>query len=238
MAIQVEIDRLRSYLTSVGYDYNAVYSICDHFTQVLNESVFDVVSGAVDEALDHAINIGADEFVNDIQVLPDANGYYSISSHSGTLDYSTKSVQMLPHLLKNAKISSDGSRHKVIPVRGKTESSMFSMLQSKQDTIDNARTAMRNRAKERRAEITSSLQEYASQRSRAMSSISEPVEPNSGQVNFRTASDKQDPNTSWVIPGKDADMTSYIYELNSRILTMSEQAVSDVASSFYQEYGG
>lgn len=238
MSIQTEVDRFRSYLTSIDYAYNDIYAICDELTIAINEGVFDIVSGAVDEALDYAISIKADEFVDDIQVLPDASGYYSISSRSGTLDYSKESQRMLPHLLKNAETGSSGNRYKVIPVKGaRVQSSMFSMLQQKQDEMDEARIAIRNKAKERKADITGSLQEYALKRTNSISSANKAVESAAGQPNFRTASDKQDPSTSWVLPEKDIDMTSYIHELNSRILTMSDQTVSDIVNSFYKEYG-
>jgi len=40
---------------------------------------------------------------------------------------------------------------------------------------------------------------------------------NEGEVNFRTASSKQDANTKWVHPGREGDMTQKLRDINARM---------------------
>lgn len=233
MSVYVEIDRLRSSLIYSGVDSLEAYDICDLATQDINDMLADLVSSAMDQALSHAIDIGAEEFVDDVQIVPDANGLYKISTHSGNLDYSRDKKEMLPHLLKNAEISKSGNRYKVIPLKDKkkTANSMFTMLQAKQDIIDETRQAIREHAKNKSLGINRKLRTDLG--SNQTTSQAHPEE-----VQFRTASDKQNPGVSWVIPEKDADMTAYISELNQQLAQQASQSIIDIVESYYLTHVG
>lgn len=235
MSVYIEVDRLRSSLVYAGMDNNQANDICDLASESIVEMLADLVSGFVDQALSYAIDIGADEFVNDIQIIPDAHGLYKISTHSGNMDYSRERKEMLPNLLKNSKVSKSGNRYKVIPMgdKNKTAHSMFSVLQAKQDIIDETRQAIREQARNKSLGITRDLRAGVYQK------LDRPTsQPHSEDVEFRTASDKQNPGTSWVIPEKDADMTSYINELNQQLIQQATESITDIIESYRSEYIG
>ena len=241
MSVYFEVERLRSSLRNIQMPDSEASQICGSATDDISQILLDIVSNAVSEAVDYAVELGADKFVDDIQVLPDAGGLYRISTHSGTADYSKPRQEMLPSLLKNAKTSSDGNRYKVIPMRGKetkVERSMFSALQERQDAIDTARTVLREQAKNKKHAITDALGLNLSKQVAAAKMGSSTSTQRSGEVEFRTASDKQDAGTSWVIPEKEADMTEYLQNLNNRILDTANGAIQDLMRSYYRSYVG
>jgi len=239
MSVHLTIERLRFSLSNIGLPNIDIQYICDAANNDINAILLDVVSNAANQAIDYAIEIGANEFVDDIQILPDANGYYSISTHSGTMDYSKQAQEMLPHLLKNAKTSKDGHRYKVIPIRKKSnqvQQSMFSALQDRQDNIDELRATLNT--KNRKTGIADALRESLSKQASAAKAARKFEGSKTGNVEFRTASDKQDPHSSWVIPEKKLDMTEYVHELNNQIANSVSNAISDIIDSYYESYIG
>lgn len=239
MSVYLELERLRFSLSNIGLPTTDIQNIYDAANGDINEVLLDIVSNAANQAIDYALEIGANEFMDDIQVLPDASGYYSISTHSGITDYSRSAQEMLPHLLKNAKTSNDGHRYKVIPIRKKdsqVQQSMFSALQARQDNIDEARMAIR--AQSRKSGIADLLNTNLSKQASIAKAAKRVDSGRTGEVEFRTASDRQDPHNSWVIPGKKIDMTEYIQELNRRIADAANSAVNDIIDSYYVLYIG
>jgi hypothetical protein len=239
MSIQLEIERFRSDLYRAGTDSQEAQTICDALLGDINEMLVELVSNNVSSALDYALEIGADEFVDDIQVLPDYNGVYTISSHSGNLDYSKDAQEMLPNLLKNAEVSKDGSRHKVIPMQKKdvqVQQSMFNMLQARKDAQDAARDALRKHTADKRLGVAAAIREDLSRQLGAIHTSKQATSTRSSDVEFRTASDKQDPHTSWVIPAKQADMTDYIRDLNRQLVDASLAGISNIIDSYYSSY--
>ena len=240
MSAHLHISRLRSELSLNGLSSLESQYICDEAEDRINEAVLSIVSNAVNSAIDYAVNIGANDFVEDVQIVPDSNGLYQISTHSGMLDYSKPEQQMLSKLLSNADTSADGHRYKVIPIPQKdtrVEQSMFSMLQNRQDSIDNSRAALREQAKNRKTDIGSALKESIAQQAAAVRATREAAKTKTGPVEFRTASDRQDPLKAWVIPEKEADMTDYIQDANKSIIDQSNQAISEIMDSYYSSYG-
>jgi hypothetical protein len=241
MSIHLDIERLRFALSRNQVSNIEIQYICDDATSDINEALLSIVSNAISEALNHAINIGADDFIDDVQVLPDSNGLYQISTHSGVTDYSKDKKEMLPHLLKNAETAQDGSRYKVIPIQQKdtrVEHSMFSVLQSRQDMQDDARAALRDRAANRRAGITDVLRANLAKQASAAHIASNSLHTKSGPIEFKTASDKQDASTAWVIPEKEADMSEYIQDLNRQILDQAREAIRGIVDSYHASYVG
>jgi len=239
MSVHLDIERLRFALSRNQVPNIEIQYICDNATGEINEALLSIVSGAVGEALDYAVNIGADGFIDDVQILPDSNGLYQISTHSGIMDYSKDKEEMLPHLLKNAKTAQDGSRYKVIPIPQKdtkVEHSMFSVLQSRQDAQDDARAALRDRVNNKRAGITDVLQANLAKQASAANTVRSTSHVKSGTVEFRTASDKQDASKAWVIPEKEADMSEYVQDLNRRILDQARDVIKSVVDSYYSSY--
>jgi predicted RNA binding protein with dsRBD fold (UPF0201 family) len=239
MSVHLDLERLRFALSRNQVSNLQIQYICDEAEGEINEALLSIVSSAVSEALDHAIEIGADAFVDDIQVLPDANGFYQISTHSGNMNYSKESKEMLLHLLKNAKTSQDGHRYKVIPLSQKdtkVEQSMFSVLQARQDAMDDARAALREQAKNRRMGITEALRINVSKQATAAHTVRSSSHAKSGHVEFRTASDRQDPMKDWIIPAKEADMGDYIQDLNRKIVDQARESIKALIDSYYSSY--
>src|SRR5687768_16788256 len=140
-----EINRLRYYLTQKNWLPHEVDQICDLVSRDVNEVILDIVASAVADATEYAESIGASEFIDEMDVI-EVGGSFMVTTISGKLDYSQPEKQMLPHLLKNAKTSADGSRYRVIPVGGKkTETipaNIFSVLQDRQSRLREARAAL------------------------------------------------------------------------------------------------
>ena len=239
MSVQLEVERLRFSLSRSQLPNSDIQNICDAVAGDINEILLDIVSNAVSEAIDYALEIGANDFIDDVQVLPGADGLYRISTHSGMLDYSKESEQMLPKLLQNAETSKDGHRYKVIPIPKKeikVEHSMFSVLQARQDAMDEARATLRQQAANRKLGITEALRTNLSQQIAAAHTSRGASKGSAGGVEFKTASDKQDPSKSWVIPEKDADMTDYVNSLNRRMADTARSAIEELIGSYYTSY--
>jgi hypothetical protein len=237
----MDIERLRFSLSRTGLSNTEIQYICDSATGAINQVLLDIVSGAVSEAIDYALGIGADEFIDDVQVLPDSSGLYQISTHSGNLDYSKDAKEMLPLLLKNAKISQDGHRYKTIPIQKKenqVEHSMFSVLQSRQDVLDEARTALSERIASRKQQLGDALKINLSKQVSAAHTVRDAAKVKTGEVEFKTASDRQDPSTAWVIPEKNADMSDYISQLNQKILDQGRESVRNLVDYYQSQYAG
>jgi hypothetical protein len=240
VSVRLHIERLRTELSLTGISGLESQYICDEAEDRINEVILSVVSNAVNSAIDYAISIGANDFVEDVRIVPDSNGLYQISTHSGILDYSKPEQQMLSKLLTNANVSADGHRYKVIPIEQKenrVEQSMFSMLQNRQNAIDNSRAALREQASNRKLDIGSALRESIAQQASAARAMREVAKSKTGHTEFRTASDRQDPLKAWVIPEKEADMTDYIQDVNEGITNQSNQAISEIMDSYYSSYG-
>jgi hypothetical protein len=214
---------------------------CDSAIGEIHSAVSNIIDGAINSAVNHAIEIGADGFIDEIQILENSDGIYQISTHSGILDYSIEEKQMLPALLSNAKTSKDGSKYKVIPIRDKgtpTPRSSFSVSQLQQDGIDESRAALRDVAASKRLGITDTLKANLSKQAADMRAAHTNHSDRTGTLNFRTATDKQDPSTAWVIPRKEIDMTDFISDLNRQIDSDSRESTTQILNNYYYRYVG
>jgi len=235
-----QVDDLRTYLRSY-YSLSDVQSLCDDCLHEINSLILDISSNGIKSAIDAALEMGADDFVDDVSVVQDVNGFGLISTHSGNMDYTRSEKQMLPSLLKNAKTSKDGHRYKVIPIREKPQQiaiSMFEQMRIQQDANDLAKNSLRARGQERRNEVAGALQQTLELQRQAASAISlkEFSHDGGGVPEFRTASDRQDPATAWVIPEKNMDLTDTIRDINASIVSQCEQAIAETVQSYYDRY--
>lgn len=241
MSLYLDLERLRQALSRSQFSNIEIQYICDNAKGEIDEAILSIVSSAVGQAIDYAIDIGADEFVNDVQIVPESNGLYQISTHSGIMNYSKDKKEMLEHLLRNAKVSKDGSRYKVIPIsqkETKVQHSMFSTLQVRQDAMDESRKALRQQANLRREVMTDVLRTNLARQVSASQVVKNTLRTETGNKEFRTASDKQDPSAAWVIPKKEADMSDYIYELNQSIILQSRETIESLINYYYSSYVG
>ena len=238
-----EISRLRSYLDQRDWMPAEIDDILDLASNDINEIILDIVSNAVAEATDYALDLGAEEFIEDMDVI-EVGGGFMISTLSGKTDFSIPERKMLNDLLKNAKVSKDGNRYKVIPVGG-TESSqqprdIFTVMRNRDSMLQEARATLNNESLDRRSARAQTMASHF--RNIISSKLKERVIPRDRQVetrvkpNFRTASDKQDENTQWVIPAKEMDMTGYLMDMNKRIQESIYSSVMFIVESYEKEF--
>lgn len=238
-----EINRLRSYLGQRNWMPNEIDGILDLASNDINEIILDIVSNAVAEATDYAMDIGAEEFIEDLDVI-EVGGGFMISTVSGKTDYSIPERKMLNNLLKNAEVSEDGNRYKVIPVGGikKTSQSrdIFSVMRQRDSVLQEARSALNNQALNNRSARAQTMAGHfrniiANKMSERM--VSKPrVTETRVKPEFRTASDKQDENTQWVIPAKEMDLTGYLMDMNKRIQDSIYSSVMFIIESYEKEF--
>lgn len=237
-----EINRLRSHLMMKQIDMADVDQVCDAASQDVNSAILTIVSEAMVEAAEYAAEIGADEFIDDVDVA-EIGGSYNIITRSGQTNYSQPEIKNLPNLLKNAKTAEDGSRYKVIPLDDNNEkrvgNSIFEDQRALQSKIQAARDAVASNLRigqsPRTNQMTERFREMVKQNLPARKSFYslDRVKQNSTQKpRFATASSKQDPETSWVIPARDLDMTGYLMDINSRM----QQDIFDTVNTIVREY--
>jgi hypothetical protein len=203
--------------------------MCDLAAIEIDGIIASIIEEGVAEVMDHASALGLDDFDSEIKVVSMDNDVY-ITTHSGILNFSTPQKEMLPSLLKSAEISpTTGNKNKKIPIQKKRKRKVRSLMD-----------ALKNRAEEKGLNYSGP---HTSPESNASSSIAnavnnfknQTVEEKEGPVEFRTASSKQDPNRSWVIPPKEADMTLIIESVNRRISMEIDQAISDTINRYEEE---
>lgn len=235
----LEINRLRWNLSNKGWQSQELDAICDQAAADINTIILDVVSGATAEAIEYAEAIGADDFIDDLDIV-ESGSIFQIRTRSGKTDYSRSRKEMLQHLLKNAKTAQDGSKYKVIPMRDKQKfdigTSMFDTMKKVDAAQQEAKTAIVDNNQNNRSARANQMA-YQFRQSMKRSMLDDNKKVNDGPVTgFRTASSKQNADTQWVIPEKDVDMTQFLAELNNRIEDTIEQSVVFIIKSYEEEY--
>lgn len=238
-----ELYRLRHSLYGSGWEMGEIEQILDQASKDVNELILDVVENAVAEAIDYAQDLGAEEFISEIDIQ-ESGGFFEIRTISGKTDYSTPAREMLDDLLRDAPVNPNtGNKTKVIPMGGKSKKlygDIFSVMQDRQKKIQEARKSLiENNLDKRSARATSMAHDFRSilQRNLASRQRVTQVKDVESPAKFRTASSTQDSSESWVYPAKEMDMTGYLMDLNSRITTTLDSAVTQLIDSYVEEYG-
>ena len=239
-----ELSKLRMYLQDKGWYGNEIEEIVDLASRDINNIMLDVISNAVAEATEHAEELGADEFIKEMDVV-DFGGGFIITTLSGKTDFSTPAKKMLPDLVKHGKVSEEGHRYRVIPVGSKKEikqpKNIFSSLQAQQLAQQEARASLLESNIDNRSTRAKHMADhFRSIMSRRLDDMRAQSGPktyeSTGEVKFRTASEKQDPNTQWVIPAVKMDMTGYLMDMNSRIEDTISSSISYIIESYEKEF--
>jgi hypothetical protein len=239
-----EVNRLRSYLSQRSWMPSEIDEICDLASNDINEIILDIVSNAVAEATDYAIELGAEDFVEDLDVL-EIGGGFMIGTRSGKTDYSTPEIKMLPDLVKNGDISEDGNRYKVIPI-GKESTArqprdIFSVLRSRDSMLQEARRNLNQQALDKRSaraqQMAGHWRDIVARKMQERVAVVKPKETTTiKKPEFKTASEKQDPETQWVIPAKEMDMTGFLMDINKRIQDSIYSSVMYIVDSYEKEF--
>lgn len=205
-----ELERLKSTLQSRGLEDKMIAIIISKAEAEIDSAASDLMSEAMDKAITMGVEKDSADFIN--QLRPSATAFH-LETQSGSTDFSDPPFPMLPRLLQNAKPIKDGSGvYKVIPVggRGKPKPSIASNIFDAQKAVQAARAE-------------SAKQQYNT------------VTP-SGSVKFRTATSKQDPSTSWVMPAKEKDFSEGLSEINANLEEEIGNIVLDVIRNYEESF--
>jgi hypothetical protein len=236
-----EIARLRQSLKFKNLPDQIIDSICDDVAREIS----DITSDLLAQAMSDAVSFGESaDFIQEVRSVRDG-ATYSITTDSGKMDFSEAPFPMLPKMLQNAKIAKDGSLYKVIPVKrkGSTPSRTAITTEAALTNIENARVAAKQDRTNQNRSVSSPDAMRGMDTLSAMQAISKsrqkvekyPSNP-SGQVDFRTASSKQDPTTQWVHPGKQANMTSVINNINANLHDSIDNAILEVIRKYEGQF--
>lgn len=235
-----EIQRLRQNLRFKNMPENLIDSICDE----VSAEISNIMSDLLAQAMSDAVSFGESaDFIQEIRSVRDG-ATYSVTTDSGKTDYSEAPFPMLPKLLKNAKVAKDGSLYKVIPVKkkGSVPSRTGIATEAALTNIENARVAAKqDKTNQNRGSSSPDAMKGMDTLS-AMQAISrsrqkvEYPQAVSGQVDFKTASSKQDANTQWVNPGKQANMTNVLKNINANLHDSIDNAIMQVISKHEGQY--
>jgi hypothetical protein len=239
-----ELDRLRWRLQDSGWEYSEIETIVDEASGDVNELILDIVSNAVAEATDYAQDLGADDFIEEMDVQ-EAHGFFRISTISGKTDYSTPERQMLLDLLRNAKENPEtGIKSRVIPVgagsgKNKVMGDIFSVMKDRQAKIDQARSALidnnMNNRSERAVAMASRFRDILG-RNLADKRTEQKVQTPKKDITFRTVSSEQNPAEDWVYPAKEMDLTGYLMDLNKRMEDSMVGVIPRLIDTYIEEY--
>lgn len=237
--VDSELDRLRNDLLWKGLDIRDV----DHVVNLARQDIYDVIDDIVDNAMLETAQIGeamgADDFVEQLQVIRES-GTYHIKTISGKTDFSEPPFPMLPKLLKNAKTAKDGSRYKQIPIPDRTReapaTSIFDMRvranQERKEEVQRRKMERDNARKSGSFRGTTPITGLSRAKAYLNNRASKTTKIASGAVTFKTATSKQDPNTQWVRPGKKMDMTGVLMDINYRIDQDIESATLNIINQY------
>lgn len=236
-----EISRLRQSLRFKNLSETIIDSICDDVAREISDLTADLLA----QAMSQAVSAGKSyEFIQEVRSVRDG-ATYSITTDSGKMDFSEAPFPMLPKMLQNAKIAKDGSLYKVIPVKkkGSTPSRTAVTTEAALGEIERARLASKqdktnqNRGSSspdvmRGMDTLSAMQAISKSRQK----IDKYPASSTGQVDFRTASSKQDPSTQWVNPGREADMTRDVQNINANLHDSIDSIILQIISKYEGQF--
>lgn len=234
---EFELQRLKRTMSIKGFLDEEISYVVDLARQDIETAIDNLVSNAVQAAADAGMSKDAYDFVEQLEIKR-TQGNVEIATTSGQTDFSLPPFPMLPNLLKNAKTAKDGSKYKVIPVGGNSSGpkpsrrlTSYSSLSDVQQEINQQRQAERESRrlalKEAReltftgqsAGVFSGLQKARQfLKNRQVEEQQEEIKPKGqDEVQFRTASSKQNPAQDWVLPAVDRDMSKILSEINRQL---------------------
>ena len=236
-----ELNRLRWRLHDLGWSYSDVDAIIEQAEADVDQIIVDVVTDAVAKATDYAIDLGAEEFIEDMEV-EEFGGFYRITTASGRTDFSEPEKKMLPHLLQNAEANPEtGIKSKVIPVGARgSKKDIFSVMRARQSEITAKReelllnTARSDRAAMMAARFRDIID--SSLATRRQERQAQNTRMDGSEVKFRTASSTQDPENDWVIPAKEMDMTGFLMSLNTEMQEAVNYAIPRLVNIYIDNY--
>ena len=204
-----KISQLRYRLSIAGVDKAEIDYLVSRVMDRAKDKMSAALEAGVSLATQEADQLKARGFMGEISVRPSYDGF-EIGTDSGKTDFSTQPFPMLDRLLAGGKTAKDGSTYRVIPIGGSSskKAEMVKDVSAGVSAADNVKTrpSLTAMANDMAAAFGMSAKQKLKPSSHSMSNSS---------PSFRVASSKQDKNTQWVIPARQADLTSALSSINS-----------------------
>lgn len=241
-----EIARLRQRLRFKGLSDSAIDSICDEAAAEISNTTSNLLADAMNEAVNAGGDVQSVDFIDELRAVRHGSSF-QITTDSGKTDFTQAPFPMLPRLLKNAKVSKvDGSLYKVIPIKQKTPDGKNDTSKATASAMININAARQAAKAEKQAKDGRSVASTDAMRGMdtvaAMQAISKSKTAkhkdvsNGPAINFRTASSKQDANTQWVHPGKKADLTGPLNNINADLQDAIDRAIDEIIRRLEELY--
>lgn len=214
----IDIDSsLRDLENYLRQTYQSSYDIKTILTSAAKDidiSIDAIIRNTLSILVDIGTGMGCKEFIDDLKVIKNSNTF-EITTISGRTDYSKSKREMLPNLLKNAKISKSGTRYKIIPISNKND-----MIQTQRDLSYTQQKMLEINAKD-------NIDGFTFHKT--------PLKPKSSYEaasSFRTATDKQNASTQWVIPEKQNNVLNILIDLNAAMRVDIENAINSIIAKY------
>jgi hypothetical protein len=207
-----ELDKLRHTLKNKGLDSRTVEIIVTKAGREISAAFEEQGESAMQLAIEAGVNQRSPEFINELQI--DSENMKLITE-SGNMEFTDPPYPMLSKLLQNAKPMKDGSGvYKIIPVGGESK--------PRPKVSTNIYDAMKRVNAER---IESSRKQYTA------------ISPKgSKDVQFRTASSKQDANQQWVRPAQKKDFAEDVTQINKELVDTMDEKIRDILRSYEEGF--
>lgn len=216
----LEVQRLRNKLHAANIvDRWQIDNICDSVSNKIDQQTQDIVTSAMQQAVEYATEIGADRFIDEVKIISIGNTF-KIVTVSGDLDYSEDAIKNLPNLLK-------GRDSRVIPItdtKTTRKTNLMDMMSSVSKSVEKYnQMSLSADASPSCFDLTKNLVSQMNARKILLQKTKQQI----GQTRFRTASKNQDPNVSWVIPKRNLDMTDFINNLNADMESQIDEVIQN-----------
>ena len=238
-----ELDRLKNSLRLKNMPEHMAQEICQEASAEISDMVIDLISDAMSNAVSAGADVDSSDFVREVMSVRRGQAF-EIVTKSGRENFSEPAFPMLPKLLANAKVAKDGSLFKVIPLKQKSSSSTLAVTTEEAfKNINNNREILKE---QRRAKMkdnrTQSMNPFdgidgiGPMLASSQGEAKKVREVQSGPTNFKTVSSKQNANTQWVKPGKDADLTDKLKDINSDLQHSIDMAIEQIVRKYGDMY--
>lgn len=243
----MELDRLRRSLEHKRLSREVVAEVIDLAKGEISEAMARILQDGLQEAIEAGEQVRSEAFIAELTAINVGN-HFEISTDSGKTDFSEPPWPMLPSLLKNAKTAKDGSQYKVIPIAQKDETKVPGPKRTTVDAMRALNHAMISGAKGKQARKhgersgTQNVLEDSAHLAGFYNAMkpNKPLrrekKPQTGAVEFRVATSKQDPMTQWVHPGHKADMSEPMRRINADIQDKISVAITEIIRKYEEMY--
>lgn len=238
-----ELDRLKNALRLKNVPEHVAQEICTEASAEISDVVIDLIGDAMSDAVSAGADVNSSDFIKEVMSVRRGQAF-EIVTKSGRQDFSEPPFPMLPKLLSNAKVAKDGSLFKVIPLKNKSSGSSlavtteeaFRNINSGRETLKEQRRARIKEGKTGSVDPFEGMEGIAPMLAASRNDYTKIRETQSGPVNFKTASSKQDANASWVKPAKTADLTDKLASINDNLQYNIDDAIEQIIRKYGDMY--